>query len=681
MRKLILPLAILAALIFSCGNPEKQQTENTVKNNHSVNLADFDSSVKPADNFYQYVNGNWLKNNPIPATEAAWNNFSIIHDNNLTNLRNILEAAASGKNESGSTQQKVGDFYATAMDSSKLNESGIKALESEFKAIEGLKSSADLPALIAQIGVRPLFEINIGADSKASIQNITTLGQGGLGLPDMDYYLNTEASAKTIREQYLTHIQKMFRLMGESESSATAISKKIFELEKSLAGVSMTRVELRDVEAQYNKKSLKDFTASAPGFNWSDYFKTLGIEGKVNDLIIAQPKFFTGVNALSTSVSTADWKNYLRWNLISSAAGKLSDDFVQENFNFYGTVLNGSKTLKPRWKRAVQQADASVSDLLGQLYVEKYFSPESKKKVNSIVDNLIAAYKERITSRDWMSAQTKKEALHKLETIIRKLGFPDKWRDCSSLEIKRDAYVLNYFRSNTFEFNFMADKLGKPVDKTEWGMTAPTVNAYYNPSFNEIVFPAGIMQPPFFNPEADDAVNYGAIGAVIGHELTHGFDDQGCQYNAEGNLKNWWTKEDSLKFKEKTNKVVEQFNHFKVLDSLHINGALTLGENIADLGGLTIAYYAYQKSLEGKPQPSMIDGFTGNQRFFISWAQGWRGNMREEYLKQLIKTNPHSPNNARVMAPLANMKEFYEAFNVKPENKMFRAEKDRPEIW
>ncbi len=684
MKKIIFTLSIGALLFASCGNPNSQSKETTMTANHSVNLANFDTTIVPADNFYQYVNGNWAKNNPVPATEASWTNFNIIHDTNLHNLQTLLEDASKGKSEPNSIKQKVGDFYSMAIDSAKLNQEGLQPLADEFKQIAAIKSTAELPAVIAHfhtIGVRPLFDIYIGADSKASTQNITTLNQGGLGLPDMDYYLSKDPAVNKIREQYISHISNMFRLMGESEQQASVIAQKIFELEKQLAKESMTRVQLRDIEAQYNKKALKDFVGSAPNFNWMNYFKALGIDAKVDTLIISQPKFFAQLNNSVKSVSIEDWKNYLRWNLINASAGKLSDPFVQESFNFYGTVLSGSKKLKPRWKRAVQQADASLGDLLGQLYVEKYFSPDAKKKVNEMVDNLTESFKVRIKTRDWMSDETKKEAQQKLETVMRKLAYPDKWRDYSSLEIKRDAYVLNFFRANTTDFKYMTDKLGKPVDKTEWGMTTPTVNAYYNPSYNEIVFPAGIMQMPFFDPNADDAVNYGAIGAVIGHELTHGFDDQGSQYNAAGNLKNWWTKEDSLKFKEKTNKVVDQFNHFAVLDTLHINGQLTLGENIADLGGLTIAYYAYQKSLEGKPAPEKIDGFTGNQRFFISWAQGWRGNMRPEYLKQLLKTNPHSPNVARVMAPLSNMKEFYMAFNVKEGNAMFRAEKDRPEIW
>jgi putative endopeptidase len=681
MKKSLKGLTFGLVILASCGNPGNQ---STMTKNHSVDPANFDSSAVPADNFYQYVNGNWLKNNPVPPAEASWTNFSVIHDDNLGKLRKILDDASAGNNQAGSAEQKVGDFYATAMDSARLNQEGLKAISDELNRIDQVKSITDLPAVIAhfhRIGVRSLFDINIGADSKASTKNVITLNQGGLGLPDMDYYLNPDPAIHAIQEKYVAYAGRMFSMMGITGDNARVNSDKVFEIETKLAKESMTRVQLRDIKAQYNKMSLEEFIKSAPDFNWPGYFSALGIEGRFDSLIIGQPRFFSQVNAIIKTTPLEDWKTYLRWNLINSTAGKLSDEFTQSSFDFYGKVLNGSKELKPRWKRSVQQEDGLLGDLLGKLFIERYFSAESKKKVNEMVDNLISAYKERIRTRDWMSEETKKQALHKLETVMRKLAYPDKWRDFSGLEIKRDSYVQNYFRANEFDFKYISDKLGKPVDKTEWGMSTPTVNAYYNPSFNEIVFPAGIMQVPFFDPDADDAVNYGAIGAIIGHELTHGFDDQGCQYDADGNLKNWWTKEDSTRFREKTNKLVDQFNHFRVIDSLCINGQLTLGENIADLGGLTIAYYAYQKSLEGKPEPEKINGFTGNQRFFISWAQGWRGNLRPEYLKQLIKTNPHSPNIARVIAPLSNMKEFYLAFNVKPGNAMYREEKDRPEIW
>jgi len=683
MKRSVIYISASALLIGACGTG-KQTKEKVAVANTSIDLSNFDTTVVPGNNFFEYVNGTWLKNNPVPSTEGSWTNFNVIRDNNFANLRSLLEQEAKSSNQPNSSEQKVGDFYAISMDSVKLQKDGISPLNDEFKMINDIKNTQDLAKLLAHqhsIGVRSAFDFGVGADPKLSTENITTVSQSGLGLPDMDYYLNPDPSMETIRKQYIAHVTNMFKLMGEPEAKASAIAEKIFDFEKQLAKASMTRVELRDPKAQYNKMTVKEFTDKYSNFDWKDYFQTLGVESKINNVIVSQPKFFAEINTITKSVSLEDWKNYLRWNLISTSSPKLSDNFIMESFNFYGTILNGSKELRPRWKRAVQQADASLGDLVSKIYVDKYFSSEAKKKVNEMVDNLTASYKERIETREWMGTETKKQAQHKLETIMRKLAFPDKWRDYSSLEIKKDAYVLNYFRANNFDFKYMTDKLGKPVDKTEWGMTAPTVNAYYNPSYNEIVFPAGIMQPPFFDANADDAVNYGGMGAVIGHELTHGFDDQGCQYDADGNMKNWWTKEDSIKFKEHTNVLVNEFNHFAALDTFHINGQLTLGENIADLGGLTISYYAYKKSLQGKPEPEKINGLTGDQRFFISWAQSWRGGFRPESLKQLLKTNPHSPNMARVMVPLSNMKEFYSAFNVKEGNAMYRSEKDRAEIW
>ena len=682
MKYLIISLSA-AGLFVACANP-RVESKDVLASNTSIQLSNFDTTVVPGDNFFEYVNGNWLKKNPIPSTESSWNNFNVIRDNNISNLRNLFEEAAKGPGEAGTPKQKVGDFYATAMDSVKLQKDGFEPLNEELNLINEIKTPQDLARIIAHqqsVGVKTLFEFNIGPDPKISTENIVTLTQGGIGLPDMDYYLNKENSIQEIRKQYIDHVKSMFSLMKMDEKDVDAAVKAVMNIETKLAAVSMNRVELRNVAAQYNKKTKEEFTASSRNFDWNTYFKEIGIEAKVKELIVAQPKFFAGVNGLVKSVSLEEWKNYLRWNLINYTGAKLSDDFVKEDFHFFGTVLNGTQSLKPRWMRVVPQTDNSLNDLAGQLFVEKYFSSESKKKVNEMVDNLTASYKERINSREWMGPETKKQALHKLETIARKLAFPDKWRDYTALEIKHDSYVSNFLRSNHFEFNYMLNKLGKPVDKTEWGMTAPTVNAYYNPSYNEIVFPAGIMQSPFFDAKADDAVNYGAMGAIIGHELTHGFDDQGCQYDADGNMKNWWTKEDSLRFKKLTNTLVDEFNKFAALDTFHINGQLTLGENIADLGGLTIAYYAYKKHLEGKPVPEKINGLTGEQRFFISWAQSWRGSMRPEYLKELLKTNPHSPTTARVMVPLSNMKEFYEAFQVKPGNAMYRPESERAEIW
>lgn len=676
----ILKFSACAAVValVSCGDSNKE-----LKKGVGIDIANIDSTVKPVDDFYQFVNGNWIKNNPIPETESRWGSFNELEVQNKNKLRAILEEAAADKAaKPGSNIQKIGDFYAVAMDSVKLNNDGIAPLKEEFELIENIKSADDLIKAVAHfhmIGVGPMFSGYIGQDPKISTEYITQLFQGGLGLPDRDYYTNTDERTLGIQKAYIEHIAKTFVLLGDKPEVAEKTAKTIFDIESSLAKASMTKVDQRDPEKQYNKKTTKELAELTPNFNWDIYFNELGV--KNNNVIVGQPEFYKALNVAMKSVPLNDWKTYLRWNLIDATSNKLSDDFVNEHFSFYGKTLLGIPALKPRWKRSLEATDASLGDALGQIFVQKHFTEESKKRVGEMVDNLIAAYRVRIESRDWMSPETKKAANEKLDKVMKKLGYPDKWKDYSSLEIKRDSYVQNYLRANKYAFHDMADKLGKPVDRTEWGMTPPTINAYYNPSLNEIVFPAGIMQPIFFNPDADDAVNYGIMGAVIGHELTHGFDDEGSQFDADGNLKNWWTEQDKANFKNKTDMVVKQFNDYVAIDDMHVNGELTLGENIADLGGLTISYYAFKKSLEGKPAPEKIDGFTPEQRFFIAWAQGWRGNMRPEFLKNLIQTNPHSPGNFRGNGPLTNMQEFYDAFDVKEGDKMYRPKEARAEIW
>lgn len=681
MRYRYLAIAVSAAAIglaaFTTG-------EKSSKISRGIDLGNFDNTAKPTHDFFQYVNGNWIRNNPIPATESNWGSFNELRELNTEKLRTVLEEAANDKTaKPGSNRQKIGDYYAMAIDSMKLEKDGIKPLADEFAMIARIQTTDDLARIIAHhhtIGVNSLFGFGVGQDPKNSSQYVTFAGQGGTGLPEKDYYLGEDEDLKNIRTAYTEHIGKMLQLIGDKPEVAQAGAKSIVQLETSLAKVSMSAVEQRNIEAQYNKKTLKEVKEMCPSFNWGIYFKTIGMQPP-SEVIVMQVNFITDMSNLVKNTSINEWKNYLRWTLINATASRLNHAISKQHFDFYGTTLSGAKAQRPKWKRALDAVDEALGEALGQVYVEKYFSAESKKRVNEMVDNLIAAYKDRIDTRDWMSPETKKQAIAKLNTIMRKLAYPDKWRDYSGLQIKRDSYVQNFLRANTFAFNYMINKMGKPVDKTEWGMSPPTINAYYNPLLNEIVFPAGIMQPPFFNSEADDAVNYGAMGAVIGHELTHGFDDQGSQFDAEGNMKNWWTEEDLKKFKAKTDVLVKQFNQYVAVDEAKVNGELTLGENIADLGGLTIAYYAYKKSLEGKPAPEKIDGFTGEQRFFISWAQAWRGHMRPEAMKQMVKTNPHSPGRFRVLGPLSNMKEFYDAFGVKPGDPMYRPDNERAEIW
>ncbi len=680
MKKQIIGLTVIAGAVtlasfIGDGNTGK---------NTGIDVANIDRSVKPTEDFYHFVNGNWIKNNPIPESERAWGSFNELDKTNKIKLKSILEAAAANKAaKPGSNEQKIGDFYAAAMDSVQLNKMGVTPLKEEFVAIDKIANTDDLAKAIGHlhtIGVGPLFAGYIGQDPKISTEYITQFYQGGLGLPDRDYYTKTDERTLGVQKSYVEHISNMFKLLGDNSETADKNAKTCFDIETSLAKASMTKVELRDPEKTYHKKTIKELDELTPNFNWKAYFDAVGVKG-ITNVIVGQPDFYTAMNSSLKSVLIVDWKTYLRWHLINEMAGRLSDNFVNEHFKFYGTILNGVPALKPRWKRSLEATDGSLGEALGKVFVDKYFTEASKKRVAQMVENLIAAYRVRINSRDWMSPETKKQAMTKLDKVMKKLGYPDKWRDYSPLNISRESYVQNYIRSNKYEFAFMVNKLGKPVDRTEWGMTPPTINAYYNPSLNEIVFPAGIMQPVFFNPEADDAVNYGSMGAVIGHELTHGFDDEGSQFDADGNLKNWWTDDDKANFKKKTDMLVKQFNNYVAIDSTHVNGELTLGENIADLGGLTISYYAFKKSLEGKPVPAKIDGFTAEQRFFLSWAQAWRINMRDKALRNQVLTNPHSPGNFRANGPPSNMQEFYDAFGVKEGDKMYRPKSERAEIW
>ncbi len=684
MNNTILKISVIASAITlaSCGGNAKKE-ENAAKNT-GIDIANIDSTAKPTDDFYQFVNGKWMKNNPIPETESRWGSFNELDKSNKAKLKIILDSAAANKNATaGSNEQKIGDFYAMAMDSVKLNADGIAPLKNEFALIENIKTTDDLIKTVAHfhtVGIGSMFGGYVGQDPKISTEYITQFYQGGIGLPDRDYYTNKDERTLGIQKAYVEHIANMLMLLGDKKEDAEKSAKTIFGIETNFAKASMTNVQLRDPEKQYNKKTLKELAELTPNFNWTVYLDGVGVKN-ISNVIVGQPDFYKELNKDLKSVSINDWKTYLRWNVINESANKLSDNFVNEHFNFYGKTLLGTPALKPRWKRALEATDGSLGEALGKIFVEKYFTETSKKRVGEMVENLIAAYRVRINSRDWMSEETKKQAMSKLDKVMKKLGYPDKWKDYSSLDIKRDSYIQNSMRANSFEFNYMVNKLGKPVDRTEWGMTPPTINAYYNPTLNEIVFPAGIMQPIFFNPDADDAVNYGSMGAIIGHELTHGFDDEGCQFDADGNLKNWWTDADKAKFKTKTDMVVKQFNGYIAIDSMHVNGELTLGENIADLGGLTISYYAFKKSLEGKSAPEKIDGFTAEQRFFMAWAQGWRGNYRDKFLKNMVQTNPHSPGNFRGNGPLSNMQEFYDAFGVKEGDKMYRAKTERAEIW
>lgn len=666
-----LPLAVVSIAFF---------VAMTLKSIQGIDEAAMDKSISPGDDFYRYANGTWLKNNPVPESESRWGSFNLVSERNNEVLRGILEQAAANKSaKQGSAEQKVGTFYRLFLDTLKRENQGIRPVLPILAEINSISSHAELMAVTAKLhsmGIRPFFGFYVNQDLKNSTSYIPYLGQGGLGLPDRDYYLKTDAKSLKIKEEYANHIQKIYTLFGFDKFNE---QNMIIGFETELAKASMTRTERRNQEKQYNKRSYNTVTTDYPNLQLSAYFKATGI-ASFDSLIVSQPDFFNQLNQLFYSTSLSDLKTYMRWCLMNQSAGYLDSRLEKQNFYFYSTVLTGTKEQKPLWKRGIAAANGTVGELLGQLFVAKVFTPESKQKVNAMVDDIVAAFKIRINNLSWMSNETKTKALAKLAAFNRKFGYPDQWKDYSSLEIKDDSYIENVWRSNVFGYKDNIEKLGKPIDRNRWGMLPQTVNAYYSPTLNEIVFPAAIMQPPFYDPKADDAVNYGSIGAVIGHELTHGFDDQGAKYGPDGNLKSWWTEEDKKQFEGRTKVLVNQYNGFFVSDSLHVNGELTLGENIADLGGLTIAYEAF-KIRQKKKLGKTINGLTPEQRFFIGFAQIWKNNVRPEALRQLILTDPHSPGEFRVLGTLSNMPGFYEAFGVKEGQKMFKSDDQRAQIW
>ena len=679
--------------IFSTSCKHESDAE---KYKGEVAIANFDTTAKPQQDFYQYVNGTWLKNNPIPASEAAWGSFNVLNDSIVARLRKLLETAAANKNAAkGSVEQKVGDLFATMMDSVSLNKNGLTPLNDEMAKINAMTDNKSLWAEAAHlmiIGPDVMFGFGVEQDAKISSKEVCTVGQGGMTLPAKDYYTQDAPMFKMLRGKFVDYATQIFQQMGENAEMAAKDAQKVLDIETQMANSSMSRIEQRDITAQYNKMPMADLEKSTPNIDWATILDVFGLK-TIDTVIVAQPLFMKQLSEMTKSVSMDDWKVYMRFHLVSNEASKLTDTLSKISFNFWGRTFQGAKEQQPRWKRSVESTSRSLGQVLGQLYVAKYFSPEAKAKVNEMVTNVIAAYKQRINQVTWMSPETKKYAIAKLDKITLKLCYPDKWKDYSALEIKRDSWVQNSFRLNEFEFHYDVNKLGKPVDRTEWGMSPQTVNAYYNPSMNEIVFPAAIMQPPFFDPNRDDAMNYGAMGAVIGHELTHGFDDEGCQFDAEGNMHKWWTNSDSAQFHNKLQVLIKQFNNYTI-DSMNVKGELTIGENTADFGGLTIAYQALENDLKEHPE-GIVDGFTPEQRFFIAWAQAWRENIRPDYQRQLITTNPHSPTIFRANGPLSNMPEFYKAFSVsdnaqnpevkkfdiKPGDGMYRPDSLRASIW
>lgn len=670
-------LAIVAVSMVSFTPPG----DKVKKKRKFIDPANMDLSVKPGDNFYLYANGTWVKKNVVPASKTRWGSFDELAEESSKRLQVLLQDAATNAPKD-TRMQKIGDFYTSGMDSASIEKEGYQSIKPYLDRIDAIKDVNGILNEISYERVNSISSALIGIfvmqDRKNVSQYIAQIGQGGTTLPDRDYYIKNDPRSTTIRKQYLTHIAKMFALIGKSEAEAAKSADAVMRIETALAKAQLSRVEQRDPYKTYNKFSWKDLSATTPSIDWQSFAEKLMIKG-LDSVIVSNPVFVRAVDMMLTAVPVEDWKSYLQWHLLAGAAPYLSSAFVNQNFTF-NQVLSGQKEQTPRWQRISRLIDNSLGDQLGQLYVEKYFKPEAKQRMQDLVNNLQQTFAERIKRLDWMSEATKQRGLEKLNAFTKKIAYPDKWKDYGTVTIKKDDFLGNVQRTGRWEYQDMISRIGKPVDKTEWRMTPPTINAYYSPVGNEIVFPAGILQFPFFDFDADDAVNYGGIGAVIGHEMTHGFDDQGRQYGANGNLSDWWSKEDADKFKTKADEVVSQYNGFTVQDSLHVNGRLTLGENLADLGGLSIAYDAFTKTPEFK-EAKKIDGFTPAQRFFLSWAQVWRSNALAEIQSQLLLTDPHSPGMHRANGPVANIDAWYDAFNVKEGDKMYKPADKRTRIW
>ncbi len=640
-----------------------------------------DLSVKPGDNFFLYANGNWRKNNPVPASRTRWGSFDELREENSKRLSSLLEEASKSTGRDRNTQI-IGDFYASGMDSVAIEQKGYDPIKATLEEIDKINGIPGILSEIASMRINgyggAAFGVFVGADRKNVFVNIPSIGQGGTTLPDRDYYLKDDARSVKIRDAYVQNLKAMFGLVGEDADAANADAGAVMKIETKLAEAQMPRVEMRDPYKTYNKFSLAGLSATTPNIDWAKQMEDMQIKG-ADSVVVNNPAFLKTLDSMLTTVPLTDWKSYLRWNVIRSAAPNLSSPFVKADFEF-NKVLTGQKEPTPRWQRMSGLIDRTLGDMIGQLYVDKYFKPEAKAYMVDLVTNMQNTFADRIKKLDWMSEETKTKALQKLEAFTKKIAYPDKWKNYEGLVISKDDFLGNVHNVSVWAYDYMTNRMGKPVDRTEWGMTPPTINAQYSPTNNDITFPAGILQSPFFDFGADDAVNYGGIAAVIGHEMTHGFDDQGRQFDANGNLKDWWQKEDGDKFKDKADAVAKQYDALTVLDTIHINGRLTLGENLADLGGLNIAYEAFTKTKQFK-EGKKIDGFTPTQRFFLSWAQVWRNNTLPETEAQLIKTDPHSPGMYRTNAIVANMDQWYDAFDVKAGDKMYRPKDQRVHVW
>ncbi|GAB3654902.1 M13 family metallopeptidase [Hymenobacter agri] len=683
MKKHFLLLPALGAALTGCPS-NSLKTAGSADGKPDVLHAALDTTVAPGDDFFTYANGTWLKNNPIPASESSMGIGKKVQDEVYGRLRQTSIEAAAANAAPGSNQQKIGDFWAVGMDSVKADRLGAAPLKAELDRIAALKTAADVPGVIAQLvplGVRALIGPGVYQDAKKSDQMALYLNQGGLGLPNRDYYFNTDARTKNIRAEYVKHVANTFQLLGQDAATAAANAARVMALETTLAKSSRKLEALRDPYANYHKMSLAQLDKLTPGLSWKPWLGQMGVAG-LDSVIVGQPEFYQTAAQLLKTQPIDDWKAYFSWQLARTFAPTLSSGFVNENFHFYGTVLRGAKALRPRWKRVLDMQEDALGDALGQLFVKEYFKPEAKARYDTLVKNMVTAFGEHIRKVDWMSAPTKVVALDKLHKITPKVGYPNKWKDYSTLKIDRSSLAENVMRANQWQYQYALNKLGKPVDRTEWDMTPQTYNAYYNPSNNEIVLPAAAFAVPgLLDADADDALVYGYAGAsTIGHELTHGFDDEGSQFDAKGNLHEWWSKDDRKRFNQRVAGIVKQFNGYTLLDSLHINGKATAGENIADLGGIVIGLDAFKKTKQYK-EGKKINGLTPTQRYFLGYALGWQNHTRDEALASQLLTDVHSPAQYRVNGPMADVPAFYEAFGVKPGQKLYRPDSTRVVIW
>lgn len=677
-RKMFPFLAAGIVALASCNTPQKEVVKIA-----AINPANMDTTVAAGTDFYEYACGGWIKNNPLKPEYARFGTFDQLLENNQEQLRVLIEELSATPHEAGSVAGKIGALYAMGLDSTKLNADGVAPIKEELAAINALATKSDVSKVVATLhkeGMAPFFALFVDADEKNSAMNIVQLYQAGIGMGDRDYYLLEDEGSAKMRDAYRAYINKLFTLAGSSPEQADAAVDAVMKIEKAIAEISYGREDLRDSQKNYNKLAYEDFKQIESPLDWDVYFESMGLAG-LKELDAKQINFYKDMNKALQNTTVDEQKYYLAFNLLSAAAPYLSDDFVDADFEFYGKVMSGKQEQQPRWKRSLNTVNGALGEAVGEMYVEKYFPASSKEKMLTLVGNLQTALSERINGLEWMSDTTKAKAQEKLAAFTVKIGYPDKWRDYSGLEIKDDSYWANVRRSNIFDMAYQLADVDKPVDKSRWHMNPQTVNAYYNPTTNEICFPAAILQPPFFNPDADDAVNYGAIGVVIGHEMTHGFDDQGRNYDKDGNLIDWWTAEDAVRFKERADKLVDQYDQIIVIDTLHANGRFTLGENIADHGGLLVAHQAYLNSLKGKETPAPIDGFTNEQRFFLGYATLWGQNIRPEEIRRRTKIDPHSLGKWRVNAALRNIAPFYAAFDIKEGDPMFMAPADRVVIW